>query len=91
MALAVVVLLVLVGVLVVALATYLAVIAYVLNKVSFTLGTILIGVRSIAHQTEPVGDVVGAIAVDVTAIDNALTGTVTAALAKAKATAPVRR
>lgn len=91
MALAVVVLLVLVGVLVVALATYLAVIAYVLNKVSFTLGTILIGVRSIAHQTEPVGDVVAAIAVDVTAIDNALTGTVTAALAKAQATAPARR
>jgi hypothetical protein len=61
-----------VAIIVVALAAYLTVIAYVLNRVSFKLGTILIGVRSIANQTEPVGEVVGAILGEVEIIDDAL-------------------
>jgi hypothetical protein len=59
-------------VLIVAVAFYLIVIAYVLYDVTFTLGTILIGVRSIAYQTEPVGDVVNGILGDVKAIEGAL-------------------
>ncbi len=57
---------------VVALAGYLITVAYVLNKVTFTLGTILIGVRSIAEQTEPVEEVVTGIASDVASIQAAL-------------------
>jgi uncharacterized protein YoxC len=63
-----------VGVVVVALAAYLATIAYLLKKVNFTLGTVLIGVRSIANQTEPVGAVVDDIVDDVVAIQRALEG-----------------
>ena len=55
-----------------AVALYLIIIAYTLNKVSFTVGTVLIGVRSIAAQTEPVGSVVGDIYREVQAIENAL-------------------
>jgi len=53
-------------------AFYLILIAYVLYDVTFTLGTILIGVRAIAYQTEPVGEVLGGIAGDVQAIEGAL-------------------
>ena len=55
-----------------AVALYLIIIAYTLNKVSFTVGTVLIGVRSIAAQTEPVGSVVGDIYREVQSIENAL-------------------
>ena len=72
MPLAAIVTLFLVFVAVTAIALYLIIVAYTLNNVSFTLGTILIGVRSIAYQTEPVGDVLGGIAGDVKAIDGAL-------------------
>ena len=65
---------VIIAVVVLAIAGYLIVVAYVLRKVSFTLGTILIGVRSIAYQTEPVNDVVSGIAADVAAIQAALRG-----------------
>jgi hypothetical protein len=58
--------------LIVTVAFYLIIIGYVLYDVTFTLGTILIGVRSIAYQTEPVGDVLGGIAGDVKAIEGAL-------------------
>jgi len=61
-----------VGLLVAALAIYLSIIAYHLTKVSFTLGTVLIGVRAIANQTEPLDGVVGRIATDVAAMDDAL-------------------
>jgi hypothetical protein len=57
---------------IVAAAFYLIIIGYVLYDVIFTLGTILIGVRSIAYQTEPVGEVLGGIAGDVKAIEGAL-------------------
>ena len=55
-----------------AVALYLIIIAYTLNKVSFTVGTVLIGVRSIAAQTEPVGNVVGDIYRGVQSVENAL-------------------
>ncbi len=64
--------LVLVFVLVAAIALYLILIAAALYNVTFTLGTIRIGVRAIAYQTEPVGDVLGGIAGDVKAIEGAL-------------------
>lgn len=66
--------LILVFVLVAALATYLSVIAYLLNKTSFTLGTVLIGVRAIEQATRPVGEVVNGIGDDVVAIEGALGG-----------------
>ena len=55
-----------------AVAIYLIVIAFTLNKVSFTVGTILIGVRSIAAQTEPVGSVVTDILRQVEGIEHAM-------------------
>lgn len=64
--------LIVVFVIVAALAIYLTVIAYSLYRVSFTLGTILIGVRAIANQTEPVANVVAGIADNVTGIEHAL-------------------
>ncbi|MGH9186544.1 MAG: hypothetical protein ACRD0U_12130 [Acidimicrobiales bacterium] len=72
MAAAAIVTLVGVAIIVIALATYLTIIAYTLSRASFTLGTVLIGVRSIANQTEPVGEVVAGILEDVEAIDGAL-------------------
>jgi len=60
--------------LVAAIAIYLIVVVWILRDVSFTLGTVLIGVRAISNQVEPVGEVVGGIASNVTAIDNALGG-----------------
>ena len=57
-----------------AVALYLIIIAYTLNKVSFTVGTVLIGIRSIAMQTEPIGSVVGDILRQTQAIEGALAG-----------------
>ncbi len=54
-----------------ALAIYLIVIAVTLRDVSFTLGTIIIGVRAIVNQTNPVPTYVGTILSDVVAIDQA--------------------
>lgn len=54
-----------------ALAIYLTVIAAILRDVSFTLGTIIIGVRAIVNQTNPVPTYVGTILSDVVAIDQA--------------------
>ena len=61
-----------VGVIVAALAAYLIIIAYSLYKVSFTLGTVLIGVRAIASQCEPLQEVIGSIATDVGAVEQTL-------------------
>ncbi|MDP9071414.1 MAG: perilipin family protein [Actinomycetota bacterium] len=55
-----------------AVALYLIIIAYTLNKVSFTVGTVLIGVRAIASQCEPLKGVVGDIVADVTAVEQAM-------------------
>ncbi len=57
-----------------ALAVYLIVISYSLYKVSYTLGTVLIGVRAIAAQCEPLSGMVGSIVSDVTAIEQAMAG-----------------
>lgn len=62
------------GLMVLAVASYLVYIVYILQDVSFTLGTVLIGVRAIANQVEPVDQVVGGIAANVSAIDEALGG-----------------
>ncbi len=53
------------------LAVYLITISYTLNDVSFTVGTVLVGVRSITAQVEPVPKYVGIIVNDVVAIDQA--------------------
>lgn len=63
-----------VGVVAGALVVYLAIIALLLRNVSFTLGTVLIGVRAIANQTQPVGEVVSGIVEDVNAIQRDLNG-----------------
>lgn len=85
-----------VALLVGALAIYLSLVAYHLVKVNFTLGTVLIGVRSIANQTRPVGGVVSTIAADVAAMDSALKSLVELAtapqgrVARAESTAPTQ-
>ena len=70
-----------VGVIVAALAAYLIIIAYSLYKVSFTLGTVLIGVRAIASQCEPLQEVIGSIATDVGAVEQTM-GNLTSGLSQ---------
>jgi len=55
-------------------ALYLIVVAAMLRDVSFTVGTVLVGVRSIALQTQPIGSVLRDIVRDVQTIDEALEG-----------------
>ena len=57
-------------------ALYLIVVAWMLKDVSFTVGTVLIGVRSIALQVQPIGPVVRDIVRDIQTIDEALLGLV---------------
>ena len=61
-----------VAVIVGALAAYLIIIAYSLYKVSFTLGTVLIGVRAIASRCEPLREVIGSIGNDVASVEQAM-------------------
>lgn len=63
-----------VAIIVAALAAYLILIAYSLNKVSFTLGTVLIGVRAIAARCEPLREVIGSIGNDVATVEQAMAG-----------------
>ena len=63
-----------IGAIVVVLALYLITVAAMLHHVSFTVGTILVGVRSIAHQTQPIGGVLREIVQEVGAIDDDLEG-----------------
>jgi hypothetical protein len=60
-------------------ALYLIVVAWKLREVSFNVGTVLVGVRSIALQVQPIGPVVRDILGDVQAIEQALEGVVAAA------------
>lgn len=69
---AAIVTLVLVGILIAALAVYLIVIIVALRKTSQTLGTVVLGVRAIAHRTEPLAAMIEQVADDVIAIDEAL-------------------
>lgn len=55
-----------------AIALYLINVAYILNRVSFTVGTVLIGVRAIASQCEPLTGVVRDIVNDVAAIEQTM-------------------
>jgi hypothetical protein len=63
-----------VAVIVGALAAYLTLIAYSLYKVSFTLGTVLIGVRAIAARCEPLRETIGSIGNDVATVEAAMAG-----------------
>lgn len=77
-------------VIVAALALYLITIAAILKHVSFTVGTVLIGVRAIANQTAPLGPVVRDILGDVRAIEDdldSLLGGTPAAPARRRSTA----
>jgi len=60
-----------VAIIVATLALYLIIISRTLTHVSFTLGTVLIGVKAIVAQTDPVPKYVGIILNDVVAIDQA--------------------
>ena len=60
-----------VAIIVAAIALYLIIISVTLNHVSYTLGTVIVGVKSIVFQTDPVPKYVGIILNDVTAIDQA--------------------
>lgn len=60
------------GILVVALATYLIVIAYNLRKAIDSLGLITFGVRAIARRVEPIEPLATEILENVTAVDDAL-------------------
>ena len=57
---------------VLALAFYLVYVALMLRHVSFTLGTIIAGLRAIAHQTEPLEPVVAEINQDLAEVQGAL-------------------
>ncbi len=63
-----------VGVLVAALALYLITIIALLRNIRRTAGLILFGVRAIAEQAGPVGEIVGEINADLTGVRNALQG-----------------
>lgn len=60
------------GLLVVALAVYLIVIAWNLRKAVDSLGLITFGVRAIAHRVEPVEPLATQILEDLTVVDDAL-------------------
>ncbi len=77
MGLATIVTLIGVAIIVAALAFYLITIAATLKHVSFTVGTVLIGVRAIAAQCQPLQPVIRDIANDVAAIDDDLEALVT--------------
>ena len=66
-----------VAVIVAAIALYLINICLILNHVSFTVGTIIIGVRAISAACEPLAGVVRDIANNVSAIDEDLEALVT--------------
>ena len=74
-----------------AIALYLIVVAAMLNHVSFTVGTVLVGVRSIAHQTAPIGPVIKDMARDVADIEGALDSLVLQAQEAEELAEPPRR
>lgn len=64
--------LVVVGVLIAALAFYLAWVVLILRRLTDTLGKVLFGVRSIAHRVEPVESIVDEINGDLIGVADAL-------------------
>lgn len=67
-------LLVAAGLIIVALAAYLLVVTYLLYKTLFTLGSVNVGVRSIARRVEPLEPVLGEINGDLMAVRDGLAG-----------------
>lgn len=70
--------LVVVAILVLVLALFVFIIGLGLRRLSFTLGTIIVGLRAIREQTRPVGPVLTSVLNDVTTIDDNLGGLLTA-------------
>lgn len=66
--------LIVVGVIVAVLAGYVFLIGWGLNRLSFTLGTIVFGLRAIREHTAPVGDVLEGIVAKVSAMESDLDG-----------------
>lgn len=64
--------LVLIALTVLALAVSLLHVIWMLHKTSFALGTIVAGLNAIAHQTAPVGEIVGDIEADLSDVREAL-------------------
>jgi hypothetical protein len=64
--------LVVTGVLVAALASYLIWVVIILRRLTDTFGKVLFGVRAIAHRVEPVAPVVAEMNADLTAVADAL-------------------
>jgi hypothetical protein len=77
MGLATIVTLVGVAIIVAALALYLINICMILSHVSFTVGTVIIGVRAIGQACEPLAPVIRDIRNDIAAIDEDLEALVT--------------
>ena len=71
-------------------ALYLIIVTVLLNHVSFTVGTVLIGVRSIAQQTAPIGAVLQDMVRDVQDIEKSLDGLVLYAEEAEELAAPAR-
>lgn len=84
MGIATIVTLVGVGLIVAALALYLITIAAALRHVSFTVGTVIIGVQAIAQACAPIGPAVRDIAGDLAAIDSDLEALVTGGEGRAR-------
>lgn len=72
MSIAAIVSLVLVGLLVAALAFYLIWVVVILRRAVDTLGKVTFGVRAIAHRTEPLGELLGDVNANLTAVAGAL-------------------
>jgi hypothetical protein len=60
-----------IGIAVAVIALYLIAIAWILNRVTFNLGTVIVGIKAICRQVEVVPKYVGIIMNDVLAIDQA--------------------
>ncbi|MDQ4096507.1 MAG: hypothetical protein M3144_01370 [Actinomycetota bacterium] len=71
MSLASIVLFIGIGIAVAVIALYLIAVAWILNRVTFNLGTVIVGVKAICKQVEVVPKYVGIIMNDVLAIDQA--------------------
>ena len=79
--------LVITAILVAVLAGYVALVGLGLQRLSFTLGTVVLGLRAIRMQTQPVAEVLGGVLEDVTRIEDDL-GEVVAAVGEELGPAP---
>ncbi len=73
-----------VAIIVAAIALYLIKISLILNHVSFTVGTVIIGVKAIAQACEPLAPVIRDIQNNISAIDEDLEALVTGGEPRAK-------